>query len=89
MTIVITCQANFYYGLALCQSISIIFYANDSAESTENWCVDGLINFKETFSGLEELSFNPVSYSAKQPSAISARSRYSKSTVTLIEQSVK
>ena len=36
-----------------------------SAESTENWCVDGLINFEEPFSGLEELSFNPVSYSAK------------------------
>ena len=26
---------------------------------------DGLINFEEFFIGLEELSFNPVSYSAK------------------------
>jgi len=34
-------------------------------ESTENWCADGLINFEEPFSGLEELSLNPVSYSAK------------------------
>ena len=29
------------------------------------WCMDGLINFEELFNGLEELSFNPVSYSAK------------------------
>ena len=27
--------------------------------------VNGLINFEESFSGLEELSVNPVSYSAK------------------------
>jgi len=27
---------------------------NRSAESTENWCADGLINFEELFSGLEE-----------------------------------
>jgi len=27
--------------------------------------MDGLINFEEPFSGLEELIFNPVSYSAK------------------------
>ena len=38
---------------------------NGSAGSTEIWCVDGLINFEEPFSGLEELSFNPVSYSVK------------------------
>ena len=38
---------------------------NFKAESTENWCVNGLINFEEPFSGLEELSFNPVSYSVK------------------------
>ena len=38
---------------------------NGSAESTENWCLDGPINFEEPFSGLEELSFNPVSYHAK------------------------
>jgi len=25
-------------------------------KSTENWCMDGLINFEEPFSGLEELS---------------------------------
>ena len=37
---------------------------NDSAESTKIWCVDGLINFKEPFSGVEELDFNPVSYDA-------------------------
>jgi len=37
-----------------------------SAESTENWCVDVLINFEEPFSGLEELSFNPVSYMRKK-----------------------
>jgi len=36
-----------------------------SAESTENWYVDGLINFEEPFSGLKELSFNPVSNSVK------------------------
>jgi len=39
--------------------------ANHLAKSTENWCVDGLINFEEPFSGLEELNFNPVSYRAK------------------------
>ena len=38
---------------------------NRTIESTENWCVDGLISFEESFCGLEELSFNPVSYSAK------------------------
>jgi len=38
---------------------------NHSAESTENWCADGLLNFEEPFSGLEEPSFNLVSYSAK------------------------
>jgi len=38
---------------------------NRKAESTENQYVDGLINFKEPSSGLEELSFNPVSYSVK------------------------
>jgi len=35
------------------------------AESTENWYMDGLIKFEELFSGLEELSFNPVRYSEK------------------------
>jgi len=29
------------------------------------WRVDGLINFEEPFSGIEELSFNSMSYSAK------------------------
>jgi len=38
---------------------------NRSAESTENWFVDGLSNLEEPFSALEELSSNPVSYSAK------------------------
>jgi len=38
---------------------------NCLAESTENWFVDGLTNFEEPFSGLEELSFNPVSYIVK------------------------
>jgi len=41
------------------------YQTNCIAESTENWCVDGLINFEEPFSSLEELNFNPVSYSAK------------------------
>ena len=27
---------------------------NCSAESPENWCVEGLISFEESFSGLEE-----------------------------------
>jgi len=35
------------------------------SRSTENWCVDGLINLEEPFSGLEELSFDSVSYRAK------------------------
>jgi len=38
---------------------------NCTPKSTETWCVDGLINFEEPFSGLKEMSFNPVSYSAK------------------------
>jgi len=60
---------------------------NHSAESTEIWQVDELINFEEPCSGLEELSFNPVS--ENQLRVISERSRYSNSTVTLIEQSAK
>ena len=28
-----------------------------------NWCIDELIDFEEPFSGLKELSVNPVSYS--------------------------
>ena len=48
------------------------------------------INFEEPFSGLKELSFNPVNYSAKTNYAIiSARSKYSNSAFTLIQQSVK
>ena len=63
---------------------------NNSAESTKNWCVDELINFKEPFSGLEELDFNPVSYDATtQVCVIKARLRCSNSAVTLIEQSIK
>jgi len=61
--------------------------ANGSAESTENWCVDGLIKFEKPSSGLEELSLNPVSYIAKTKKR--ARSRCSNNAVTLIEQSLK
>jgi len=50
-----------------------------------NWCVDELINFEEPNSGLEELSFNPVSQLRK----ISMRSRYLNNAVSLIEQSIK
>ena len=57
---------------------------NGSVESTENWCVDGLINFKEPFSGLKELSFNPVSYSVK-----TNHMQQLQDQDTLIEQSVK
>jgi len=67
------------------------YETKDSTKSTENWCVDGIINFEEPFKGLEELRFNPVSYSAKTNyvSAKSAKLRYSNSAVTLIKQSVK
>jgi len=38
---------------------------NHSEQSTENWYMDVVINFEGSFSGLEELSFNPVNYRAK------------------------
>ena len=42
----------------VCNNYSIEnYYKMPTAESTENWWVDGLINFEEPFSGLEELSF--------------------------------
>jgi len=65
------------------------FQTNRFAESTENWCVNGLINFEEPFSGLDELSFNPVSYNVKTDYEQKCESRYTNSAVTLIEQSVK
>jgi len=39
-------------------SLLIKFRPSHSIESVENWFVDGLINFEELFSGLEELSFH-------------------------------
>jgi len=44
------------YAIEKCRSSQ----RNGSVESTENWCVHGLINFEEPFSGLEELNSNPV-----------------------------
>jgi len=59
-----------------------------SAESTENWCVVGL---KSTFSGLEELSFNSVSFSVKTNYVQWMRDQDTLivHAVNLIEQSVK
>jgi len=62
-------------------------HTNHLHNQSGNWCLAGLLNIDASSSGVKESNSNPVTYSTNSNYCKNARSRYSNSAVTLIEQS--